>query len=1101
MKHSKLGKSRRQNRAYGSNVPAYALGGNVYSDTSATQAGIQAVGDINPIIGGIAAVGESIVGPIEQQAKRVNQKTGEFKNFGAAQRADVVRSTFDPYTTGMRTLQDPDASTGEKILSFTGLGGLTSKSRLKREEDRRKREIEKKQLARLGQQRIGALQPQQTYSGVYANGGTIPTNDIEGIGAVVTPRYEPISARTAYLEGKKSGLLPGNLLYKDFSKKQSDYVDSFKDPNNTYRVSVGGDGKVTYTKKFERTQVNPDDARRFKDKGIDIQKFPGGGEVPFVPQTKFEEYVGQPQVSQDYKYNFPGLQMVSAMNNDPNMQFKPQYHTERDSAYFYPILKPLEEYVSKRGSLGLTDLENKHINSIVNVASRPSYFMKRRGQDALPEDIPAGVESLQALVGAASDEELQQILNTDFTKLKGKKLGEKVKIAKSLVPAEARNWDIIKAGAYLGGGGPESDFGSLIDLADYQVNKLGLREDGGNGNGEENASLACGGKIKRKMPMGGLIPYDNVPVEVEGGETAVTPDGTNVQFEGPSHAQGGIPTELPSGTDVYSDRIKVPGTKQTFSDANKKILKNIKKFEDTLEDPYSTPLAKSTAERMLGKLEGEQKSLFVDQERLKLEKGNYMSTKKKYAEGGTVTPEDIEKLIRKSGSSLFESYKGIKQGNNPGNTRKQIEDRTNQLIERFRADKDLLNDPVRLNNLYNSLRANPGIARMTGAPRLIGRTNIEGSANVPTFEEFMGITPEAPQLDTLGEAGIQAQFDTTGRTAAPQGTPRGIVRPTVPSYDVSTYRGDTYADMFQYNNEPSPASTPTVAQGSTSPAVLQESYRMPDYTVDAGNILPQGPLTGTTSIGEGISVDTGDYTTAQAGISGETINPTSNVTVDQGDFEDAQDGIAGNTITPAGGLQGSRFGNIASAAFKMAPALYNIARGAFGQADTVEPELNYAGTEAARQLRNRRYNIDPQLRATERAFSTAREGVRGASRTRGELLPAYGSLALAESQAKSGLYGQKQNIENQYIADAAQMAATVGAQDAAARAAAEQYNRQAEGARQNLITTGISQLGAAAQQSMRDRRLARADQMRVNTLSSLYPNLRYDAATGKYVAA
>ena len=55
----------------------------------------------------------------------------------------------------------------------------------------------------------------------------------------------------------------------------------------------------------------------------------------------------------------------------------------------------------------------------------------------------------------------------------------------------------------------------------------------------------------------------NKDTEVEGGEAFQTPDGQVGEFQGPSHEQGGIPLnageDIPEGTIVYSDRLKVAG--------------------------------------------------------------------------------------------------------------------------------------------------------------------------------------------------------------------------------------------------------------------------------------------------------------------------------------------------------------------------------------------------------------------------------------------------------------------------------------------------------------------------------------------------------------
>jgi len=131
----------------------------------------------------------------------------------------------------------------------------------------------------------------------------------------------------------------------------------------------------------------------------------------------------------------------------------------------------------------------------------------------------------------------------------------------------------------------------------------------------------CGGKVKKPRIMrngGAQIDTVNPNVEVEGGETLLTPQGDNIAVEGPSHEQGGIPMNLEGGTQVFSDSLKVPGTKKTFSDINKKLIKKIDQYTKDLESSNSTGITRKTAERMLSKLKGEQQDLFVTQERLKI---------------------------------------------------------------------------------------------------------------------------------------------------------------------------------------------------------------------------------------------------------------------------------------------------------------------------------------------------------------------------------------------------------------------------------------------------------------------------------------------------
>lgn len=67
-----------------------------------------------------------------------------------------------------------------------------------------------------------------------------------------------------------------------------------------------------------------------------------------------------------------------------------------------------------------------------------------------------------------------------------------------------------------------------------------------------------------------------VPVEVEGGESANLPNGKTIEFEGPSHSTGGIDVNLPSGTDVFSDRISIDG--MTMGERNAYRGRKLKKL-------------------------------------------------------------------------------------------------------------------------------------------------------------------------------------------------------------------------------------------------------------------------------------------------------------------------------------------------------------------------------------------------------------------------------------------------------------------------------------------------------------------------------------------
>ena len=64
-------------------------------------------------------------------------------------------------------------------------------------------------------------------------------------------------------------------------------------------------------------------------------------------------------------------------------------------------------------------------------------------------------------------------------------------------------------------------------------------------------------KQQKKYKFGGKV--NSVPIEVEGGEVAETPNDIVKQYQGASHEAGGIKTNEQEGTVIFSDRISIDG--------------------------------------------------------------------------------------------------------------------------------------------------------------------------------------------------------------------------------------------------------------------------------------------------------------------------------------------------------------------------------------------------------------------------------------------------------------------------------------------------------------------------------------------------------------
>lgn len=116
-----------------------------------------------------------------------------------------------------------------------------------------------------------------------------------------------------------------------------------------------------------------------------------------------------------------------------------------------------------------------------------------------------------------------------------------------------------------------------------------------------------------QFPNGGMNMTANA--EIENQENVVAPNGGFLQANGPSHENGGVPVALPGNSMIFSDRLKVPGTKKTFADLNK--VNNTNKEDKLLESDKLGNISKHTAELMKYAKNKNSEALFNAQEALK----------------------------------------------------------------------------------------------------------------------------------------------------------------------------------------------------------------------------------------------------------------------------------------------------------------------------------------------------------------------------------------------------------------------------------------------------------------------------------------------------
>jgi hypothetical protein len=141
----------------------------------------------------------------------------------------------------------------------------------------------------------------------------------------------------------------------------------------------------------------------------------------------------------------------------------------------------------------------------------------------------------------------------------------------------------------------------------YDYNYMYGRTTSGGTEYQPTIKAEMGAKINKRYASEGMN-----DVEIEGGEFIQLPNLDTEMAEGPSHSNGGIPTNLPDETRVYSNNLKPEGSKKTFA----QIAKNYDttSYKKTLENPFAKQVDKDTASLMMQRNQRILDDLFRDQQ-------------------------------------------------------------------------------------------------------------------------------------------------------------------------------------------------------------------------------------------------------------------------------------------------------------------------------------------------------------------------------------------------------------------------------------------------------------------------------------------------------
>ena len=141
----------------------------------------------------------------------------------------------------------------------------------------------------------------------------------------------------------------------------------------------------------------------------------------------------------------------------------------------------------------------------------------------------------------------------------------------------------------------------------YDYNYMYGRTTSGGTEYQPTIKAEMGAKINKRYASEGMN-----DVEIEGGEFIQLPNLDTEMAEGPSHSNGGIPTNLPDQTRVYSNNLKPEGSKKTFA----QIAKNydVTSYKKTLDNPFAKQVDKDTASLMMKRNQKILDELFEDQQ-------------------------------------------------------------------------------------------------------------------------------------------------------------------------------------------------------------------------------------------------------------------------------------------------------------------------------------------------------------------------------------------------------------------------------------------------------------------------------------------------------
>lgn len=267
-------------------------------------------------------------------------------------------------------------------------------------------------------------------------------------------------------------------------------------------------------------------------------------------------------------------------------------------------------------------------------------------------------------------------------------------------------------------------------------------------------------------------------VEIEGGEFIQLPDMSTEMAMGPSHSNGGVSTNLPNGSRVYSDTLKPMGSKKTFAQMAKKYDNT--KYDKILDNKFAKQVDKDTAMLMKQKNQKMLDKLFMDQQLLNGNSNGEVMAKNGASidnPGFRALPPAVQQKIISNmeyGGFSLPNPLYMEDGGDVPNTKYDGE---------YWMNPQLRNSPMLpYNPMANSVSTQKP-QNFTGADKLPWNNTSQPDPSVYTAEDFLNpqlrnspMMPYNPMAGNVGGAnsGTQSTQSTTPQTPRSSGPRKGV---------------------------------------------------------------------------------------------------------------------------------------------------------------------------------------------------------------------------------------------------------------------------------------------------------------------------------------